>query len=71
MAEPRRLEFTTIDTNNKAKKPDAKRLHHRFMLTLSESNATTCPEFSYAELWKNVVVSVKKFIKYLTNGCFL
>lgn len=54
--EPRRVEMVTFAQQNQPKleKVDPT---IRFTLTLAESNDETCPEFSYAELWKNALVS--------------
>ncbi len=64
MAEPRRLEFTTIAPTQKPKKevPCAP-ASQRFTLTLTDSTETTCPEFSYTELVKNAVVSPPNYTK--------
>lgn len=57
MAEPKRVEFKTISTTNGDKTDKKRTLTHRFVLSLPESTASTCPEFSFTELVKKEKVS--------------
>ena len=58
MSDPRRLHFTTIGPMGKEKKKKSSLPPTiRFTLALRESNDKTCPEFSYADLMKNALVS--------------
>lgn len=59
MAEPRRLQFTTLDNNNEASVPEKPVFTKRFSLSLKESTDETCSEFSYTELLKKSSVSYK------------
>ncbi|CAL1540549.1 unnamed protein product, partial [Lymnaea stagnalis] len=54
MSEMKRVEITTVPPSQKQKKVLKKKETYRFDLTLGESNATTCPEFSFADLIKNL-----------------
>lgn len=57
MEEPKRVQFTTIDNNQKDDKKPSPRKTVRFKLDLPATTDTTCPEFSFNELLKNVSVS--------------
>ncbi|KAL3880126.1 hypothetical protein ACJMK2_032394, partial [Sinanodonta woodiana] len=54
MAEPKRLEFTTVGPTENEKKTKTILKTHRFVFSLTESNELTCPEYWYNELVKNV-----------------
>ncbi|XP_033730486.1 ubinuclein-2-like [Pecten maximus] len=52
MAEPRRLQFTTLDNNKETTNSETPVCTARFVLSLKESTDETCSEFSYTELLK-------------------
>ncbi|KAK3600041.1 hypothetical protein CHS0354_012728 [Potamilus streckersoni] len=54
MAEPKRMEFTTVGPTEKEKKIKTAIKTYRFVFSLTESNELTCPEYWYNELVKNV-----------------
>ena len=57
MAEPRRIELTTVEPIAPEKEEKKEQITFRFSLTLTDSTERTCPEFSYTELLKNALVS--------------
>ncbi|OWF51181.1 Ubinuclein-2 [Mizuhopecten yessoensis] len=52
MAEPRRLQFTTLDNDKESTNSEKPVCTARFVLSLKESTDETCSEFSYTELLK-------------------
>ncbi|XP_060075231.1 ubinuclein-1-like [Ylistrum balloti] len=52
MAEPRRLQFTTLDNKKETTNSENTVCTARFVLSLKESTDETCSEFSYTELLK-------------------
>ncbi|XP_059153105.1 ubinuclein-1-like [Physella acuta] len=54
MSEIKRVNLTTVEASQKDKKVDTKKRTYRFELSLGESNAKICPEYSFAELAKNL-----------------
>ncbi|XP_069129047.1 ubinuclein-1-like isoform X2 [Argopecten irradians] len=52
MAEPRRLQFTTLDNKKETASSETPVCTARFVLSLKESTDETCSEFSYTELLK-------------------
>ena len=58
MAEPRRIELMPAEPPKPTTKKEKRTPAFRFRLSLTESTDKTCPEFSYAELLKNVLVSM-------------
>jgi len=57
MAEPKRLQFTTLNNKPEEKTKESQPSTVRFSLSLLESTDKTCSEFSYTELLKNELVS--------------
>ena len=57
MAEPRRVNLMPVEAPDVAKKDKKPSRVSRFSVALTESNDKSCPEFSYAELVKNSLVS--------------
>ncbi|XP_050417018.2 ubinuclein-2 isoform X1 [Patella vulgata] len=53
MAEPKRIQLTTVTAVEKEKKSKSTPKTIRINLTLKDSTDTTCPEFSYTELTRN------------------
>ncbi|GFR91992.1 ubinuclein-2, partial [Elysia marginata] len=53
MSNLKRIQLTSVDPPKKDNKPKRKAKTFRFELSLGESNAETCPEYSFAELIKN------------------
>ncbi len=54
---PRRIELMPVAPVQKKEKKKKTPVTLRFELTLAESNEKTCPEYSYAELVKDRLVS--------------
>ena len=59
MTEVKRVALTTCEPKKVDKKVKKVPRTHRFTITLGESNAKTCPEYSFADLVKNERVSYK------------
>lgn len=70
MAEPKRLQFTTVSPPNTEEKKKTPQICHRFTLSLSASTDTTCPEFSYTDLVKSKLVSQFNLIIFIKYDIF-
>jgi hypothetical protein len=61
MAEPRRVQLTTVTPLEPSQKPKkVTKPSVRFNLVLTETTDKICPEFSFTELLKNALVSREK-----------
>ncbi len=65
MAEPKRIIPTQIESAEPGLKKENVSRNVRFTLSLVESTERRCPEYSYIELLKNALVSVKMLSLFL------
>lgn len=66
MAEGRRIPFETVKPSAKEIKIDEEKRTIRFSLDLQESNEKSCPEFSYADLFRSALTVRANYVQFFS-----